>query len=339
MKEIKVASEREYAVTFPSSWQERFESITSSRNFVVLAPESLSTSIAKVVDSKHLIMTKDGESQKTLSSYGEILKKFGELGLDRRSVVIGIGGGATTDLAGFVAATFLRGVDWVAIPTTVAGMVDAAIGGKTGINLPAGKNLVGSFHSPAEVVVDLRWLETLSERDARAGLAEAVKCGFIAKPRILELIPHWKNSLREIIELSIEVKALVVSRDFKESYEREILNYGHTLGHAIERHADYSLRHGEAISIGMCFAAELSRRLLGLNDDVVQLHNELLECLALPTSYSADAFDSLYGFMQSDKKRGAEGIRFVTLDSIGSTKRSVATRDLLRDTYLSSVGR
>jgi 3-dehydroquinate synthase len=252
---------------------------------------------------------------------------------------VGIGGGATTDLAGFVAATYLRGVDWVAIPTTVAGMVDAAIGGKTGVNLTSGKNLAGAFYSPKEVVIDTSWLSTLSDRDIRAGLAEAVKCGFISEPKILDLIFDWKRNLTEIIALSVGVKADVVSRDFKESYEREILNYGHTLGHAIEKYSDYSLRHGEAVSIGMCFAADLSVMLSGLSGSIAEKHREILQSLELPVTYSATAFDGLFDLMQSDKKRGADGLRFVTLKALGSTDRVTASKEVLNECYLESVGR
>lgn len=218
-------------------------------------------------------------------------------------------------------------------------MVDAAIGGKTGVNLAAGKNLAGAFHSPSEVIIDIGWINSLSERDIRAGLAEAVKCGFIAEPKILELVKDWQNNLAQIIELSIQVKAGVVSRDFKESDEREILNYGHTLGHAIEKHANYSLRHGEAVSIGLVFAAELSREKVGLSQEIAAQHEAILQGLDLPTTYSKSAFSELFEIMQSDKKRRTAEIRFVTLAGLGSTNRTVASRDELEVIYQRVIGR
>lgn len=339
MNEIKVSAERDYVVSFPNSWRSRFNELVANRRFAVIVPEQISSQIKDVIDPSHLILTSDGESQKSIDTYGSILEKLALMGLDRSSLIVGIGGGATTDLAGFVAATYLRGVDWVAIPTTVAGMVDAAIGGKTGVNLTSGKNLVGAFYSPHEVVIDTNWLSTLSDRDIRAGLAEAVKCGFISEPKILEFVTDWKRNLTEIIALSVGVKAGVVSRDFKESHEREILNYGHTLGHAIEKHSGYSLRHGEAVSIGMCFAADLSVKLSGLSGSIAEQHREILQSLELPVTYSATAFDALFDLMQSDKKRGADGLRFVTLKALSATDRATASKELLNECYLKSVGR
>ncbi|MFM7874576.1 MAG: 3-dehydroquinate synthase, partial [Actinomycetota bacterium] len=171
MNEIKVSAERDYVVSFPNSWRSRFSELIANRSFAVIVPEQISSQIKDFVDPSRLILTSDGESQKSIGTYGSILEKLALMGLDRSSLIVGIGGGATTDLAGFVAATYLRGVDWVAIPTTVAGMVDAAIGGKTGLNLTSGKNLAGAFFSPHEVVIDTNWLSTLSDRDIRAGLA------------------------------------------------------------------------------------------------------------------------------------------------------------------------
>jgi 3-dehydroquinate synthase len=339
MKRIRVNSERQYEVTFPEDWHSQLEKVIANRNFVVLAPERLASQVLEAFSKAQIVVTEDGETQKSLTSYSKVMEKIAGLGLDRSSVIVGIGGGATTDLAGFVAATYMRGIDWLAVPTTVAGMVDAAIGGKTGINLASGKNLAGAFHSPIEVIIDTNWLKSLSQRDIRAGLAEAVKCGFIANPKILELIVNWSNNLQEIIELSVEVKAGVVSRDFKESLEREILNYGHTLGHAIEKHSNYSLRHGEAVSIGLCFAAALSSEKSGLDAGVVSQHEDLLQRLDLPTSYAPTAFAELYELMQSDKKRRAAEIRFVTLTELGKTDRTVASREELERIYKKTIGR
>jgi 3-dehydroquinate synthase len=245
----------------------------------------------------------------------------------RDGLIIGVGGGATTDLAGFVAACWMRGVGWIAIPTTMAGMVDAAIGGKTGINMAAGKNLVGAFHAPVATLIDQRFLKSLSSRDLAAGLAEAIKCGFIADTEILDLAegmtdsdlanPSDSASLSEIIKKSVAVKEGIVSRDFREGGERAFLNYGHTLGHAIEVAEDFQMRHGEAVAIGMVFAAELSGEVNGLDSNIVDRHRNLLRRLNLPTSYNAGSFDRLLQIMERDKKVKDGKLRFVTLQAPG----------------------
>jgi 3-dehydroquinate synthase len=235
----------------------------------------------------------DAEDAKRVEVAAFCWQVMGQTDFTRTDAVIGLGGGATTDLAGFVAATWLRGVRLVQCPTSVAGIVDAAVGGKTGINTSEGKNLVGSFYAPAAVVVDLDLLETLPRNEILAGFAEIVKCGFIGEPEILEIIeadpdvatdPH-SEQFRRVVELSIALKARVVSEDFKESGLREILNYGHTLGHAIEHAERYRWRHGAAISVGMVFAAELGRIAGSLPDAVVDRHRRILESLTLPIDY------------------------------------------------------
>ena len=254
---------------------------------------------------------------------------LGQAGFTRTDAIVGIGGGATTDLAGFVAATWLRGVKLVQVPTTVLGMVDAAVGGKTGINTETGKNLVGAFHEPVGVLCDLTALETLPPHDLVAGLAEAVKCGLVRDPVILDLIRDDPQDvrdpdsarLREVIERAIRVKADVVSQDLREAIGgnlgREVLNYGHTFGHAIERVEDYRWRHGAAISVGMVFVAELARLGGRLSDDDVAVHRDILESLGLPTTYPAGRWDALLSVMKVDKKARGDLLRFVVLDGIG----------------------
>lgn len=249
---------------------------------------------------------------------------MGKADFTRTDAVIGFGGGSTTDLAGFVAATWLRGVKLIQVPTTLLGMVDAAIGGKTGINTAEGKNLVGAFHAPAKVIIDLDTLLTLAKNEILAGFGEVVKYGFIADPRILELIEEDVSVatdpatpvFQEIIERSVAIKARVVSEDFKESGLREILNYGHTLGHAIEHAERYKWRHGAAISIGMVFVAELARLAGRLSDSVVDRHRSILKLIGLPTSYSGDKWNQLVETMQRDKKSRAGNLRFVVLDDL-----------------------
>lgn len=276
----------------------------------------------------YLAEVPDGESAKRLEVAGFVWGLLGQLEFSRTDCVVGFGGGATTDLAGFIAATWLRGVPVVHLPTTVLAMVDAAIGGKTGINTAEGKNLVGSFHAPHAVLVDLEWASTLPENEIRAGLAEVVKAGFIRDPDILDLIDNHPDEatkassevFKELIIRAIQVKADVVSGDFLETGEREILNYGHTLGHAIEHAERYKWRHGAAISIGMVFAAELSRIVAGLGDVEVDRHRRVLALLGLPLDYPAGRWSSLLATMQRDKKSRGGILRFVVLDRIGKPR-------------------
>ncbi|MFM9878003.1 MAG: 3-dehydroquinate synthase [Rhodoglobus sp.] len=267
----------------------------------------------------------DAEEAKRVEVAAFCWQIMGQTDFTRTDAVIGLGGGATTDLAGFVAATWLRGVRLVQCPTSVAGMVDAAVGGKTGINTAEGKNLVGAFYAPAAVVVDLDALDTLPRNEILAGFAEIVKCGFIGEPEILELIEAdvdlvtdpTREEFRRVVELSIALKARVVSEDFKESGLREILNYGHTLGHAIEHAERYRWRHGAAISVGMVFAAELGRIVGSLSDDVVDRHRRILESLTLPVDYPLGRWKTLLATMQRDKKARAGMMRFIVLDDVG----------------------
>jgi 3-dehydroquinate synthase len=280
----------------------------------------------------NLIEVPDGEDAKKLEVAGFCWDVLGQIGFTRSDAIVGLGGGATTDLAGWVAAAWLRGVKVVQVATTLAGMVDAAIGGKTGINTARGKNLVGAFHPPAGVICDLATLETLPPNDYLAGLAEVIKCGFIADPRILELIeadPGGATSAgnpveRELVERSVRVKAHVVGEDLTEQGLREILNYGHTLGHAIERAERFRWRHGAAVSIGLVYAAALGRLLGRLDDVTADRHRAVLESVGLPTAYAADAFPTLLDTMRVDKKARGNRLRFIVLDGLA---RPVAVDD------------
>ncbi len=227
------------------------------------------------------------------------------------------------------AATWLRGVRYVAVPTTVLAMVDAAVGGKTGINLPEGKNLVGAFYEPEVVLADLDVLDTLGAHDLSSGLAEVAKAGFIADPRILEIIEADPAAVLdppraahgEVVERAIAVKAEVVSADLRESTSvgkevgREVLNYGHTLGHAIERHEGYRWRHGDAVAVGMVYAAELAAGLGRLDAATVARHRSVLAALGLPTSYTGP-WPDLRAAMNLDKKTRGSALRFVVLDYV-----------------------
>jgi 3-dehydroquinate synthase len=277
----------------------------------------------------HVFDVPDGEDAKNVTTLNKVWNWLGAAGFTRSDLIVGIGGGAITDLAGFTAASWLRGLDWIAVPTSLAGMVDASVGGKTGINSEYGKNLIGAFHSPSAVLIDTNFLRTLSDRDFAAGMAEVIKCGFIADPKILTLAgAHSIQSLRntpdaiaELIRRAVSVKAQVVSSDFKESFAREALNYGHTLGHAIEIHAKYQLRHGEAVSIGLVYAAELAAARGLISTDELDLHRSLLSLYQLPTSFDRQAWQKLAPLLALDKKARGNTIRFVALNGIGSTVR------------------
>jgi 3-dehydroquinate synthase len=290
----------------------------------------------------HALPVPDGEAAKEVGVLAGLWSRFAELGMTRSDAIVGVGGGATTDLAGFAAASWLRGVRAVLVPTTLLGMVDAAVGGKTGINIPEGKNLVGAFHPPAGVLCDLTTLMTMPREDYISGLAEVIKAGFIADPTILELVeddpagaaspagPHT----RELVERAIQVKADVVSADLKESGLREILNYGHTLAHAIEKAEDYRFRHGHAVAIGMVYAAELARRAGRLAPDVVARHRAVISSVGLPTSYGIEAWTELRKTMTIDKKSRGGTLRFVVLDGLAEPGRLEGPdEDLLAAAY------
>lgn len=267
----------------------------------------------------HAIEVPDGEAAKSLRCAERCWELLGEVGLTRDDVVVGFGGGTVTDLAGFVAATWLRGVAVVHLPTTLLGMVDAAVGGKTAIDVEAGKNLVGAFHQPAGVLCDLTSLSTLPAEELTAGLAEVVKTGFIADPAILDLLeadPSGRSGLRELVERSVRVKAEVVSADPREAGRREILNYGHTLGHAIEKVERYTWRHGAAVSVGLVFAAALGKGAGRLDGATAERHRILLARVGLPTTYRGDRWPRLLEAMRVDKKARGRRLRFVVLDGL-----------------------
>lgn len=274
----------------------------------------------------------DGEAGKRADVLAGLWERLGEAGFTRSDAIVAVGGGATTDLGGFVAATWLRGVSVIQVPTTLLAMVDAAVGGKTGINTAAGKNLVGAFHEPAGVICDLTTLDTLPRAELVAGLGEVIKCGFIADPVILDLVESTDPDaltpaspvLRELVERAIQVKIDVVIADLKETGGsnghpgREVLNYGHTLAHAIERAEDYRIRHGEAVAIGCVYAAELAQQAGRLDAATTARHRSAFGRVGLPTHYSGAEFADLLGTMRVDKKARGATLRFLVLDGVGA---------------------
>lgn len=314
---------------------------------LAVSAEQLRDELAAIGIDAHRIEVPDAEDGKDLAVAGYAWEVLGRIGMTRSDVVLSLGGGAVTDFAGFVAATWMRGVRVMHIPTTLLGMVDAAVGGKTGINTDAGKNLVGCFHEPSAVFADLATLETLPRNELVAGMAEVVKTGFIADPVILDLIERDPEAavdptgsvLEELIIRSIKVKASVVAADLKESDLREILNYGHTLGHAIERRERYKWRHGAAVSVGLVFAAELARLAGRLDDTTADRHKRVLDILGLPTTYDAEALPQLMEAMQGDKKNKQGVLRFVVLDGLARPGRLAGPDPSLLAAAYSAIAR
>jgi len=375
-RRITIGTDHPYEVVIGAGVQNELRELVGpgALRAAIIHPPTMSDRAATLRDSIAeglqvlLIEVPDGEAAKTADVLDRCWQQLGDAGFTRSDVVIGLGGGATTDLAGFVAATWLRGVRFVNVPTTVLGMVDAAVGGKTGINTAHGKNLVGAFHEPAGVLCDLEVLAGLPDAEARSGMAEVLKCGFIADPVILErfeadpvaALDPVSPVLAELIERGIEVKAAAVSGDFREisgsagtGIGREAVNYGHTLGHAIEKLESLDvgygagsapirygagsapirygagsapirygagsapIKHGEAISIGMVFVAELAHRTGRIDADLLERHRVVLSAAGLPISYSGASWEEVLATMRLDKKSRGNDLRFVVLDALG----------------------
>jgi len=347
---VRVATASPYDVVIGHGLTDRLiAAVSGATGAMILHPagiaERANALAAAIRDSGVTVHTQtvpDAESAKTAAVLQECWSACAAAGLDRACVVIGLGGGTATDLAGFVAATYMRGVGLVQVPTTVLGMVDAAVGGKTGINIDAGKNMVGAFYEPAAVIADLDALATLPPAELLAGLAEVVKCGFIADPEILRIIEAdpgaatvaSSSQLAELIRRGVAVKAEVVAADLRESSLREILNYGHTLGHAIEKREHFRWRHGHAVAVGMVFVAELARAAGRLDAATAERHRTVLRALGLPTTYDPGALDELAGYMGADKKARGGLLRFVTLDALARPGRiENPSRHLLAEAY------
>ncbi len=289
------------------------------------------------------MLVPDAEAGKTIQVASGLWARLGDAGFTRSDAIVGLGGGAATDVAGFVAATWMRGIRYVNCPTSLLAMVDASTGGKTGINTDAGKNLVGSFYTPAGVLADTSTLSTLPNDILIEGLGEVAKSGFIRDGEILKILSNSNNAkllrefdgdqlennnelhelLVELIERTVRVKAYHVSSDLKEQGLREFLNYGHTLGHAIEQIEHFRWRHGNAVAVGMVFAAELAQILGYLDAEDVSYHRSLLDSLGLPTSWQSRedpdaAFERVLNLMHRDKKARGNMLRFVILDGISN---------------------
>jgi 3-dehydroquinate synthase len=328
MRRVPVAGEQPYEVVIgPGAQLELGLVLAGTARAAVVHTRPLAAAAGGAVEilqsagvAAEAVVVPDGEAAKTAETAARCWEEFGRLGLTRSDAVVGLGGGAVTDLAGFLAATWLRGVRVVQVPTSLLGMVDAAVGGKTGINTAAGKNLVGAFHPPAAVLADTDALDRLPDAEFRAGLGEVVKCGFIADGRILELLdadPTGRRDTAELIERAVRVKADAVGEDLYDTGRREFLNYGHTLAHAIERVEDFGWRHGEAVAVGLVFAAELAVAAGRLARADADRHRRLVAAMGLPTTYRGD-WPALQQVMRVDKKARGASLRFVVLDGLGA---------------------
>jgi len=294
-----------------------------------LYSKALIQTISGDAKSVHEIVLPDGESYKDWATLQKIFDALLTYGADRKSVLIALGGGVIGDMVGFAAASFMRGIRFIQVPTTLLAQVDSSVGGKTGINHPLGKNMIGAFHQPVAVIADLDTLKSLPPRELSAGLAEVIKHGAIADATFFdwieahrqELLNCDSNAMSHAVERSCEIKSTVVAADEKESGIRAILNFGHTFGHAIESGLGYGeWLHGEAVGCGMVMAADLSSRLGYLQTEDVNRIKKLITAMGLPDSAPKLGNDRYFELMRIDKKSEGGEIRYITLEAIGKAK-------------------
>jgi 3-dehydroquinate synthase len=294
-----------------------------------LYSKKLIQAISTNARSVYEIVLPDGESYKDWQTLQKIFDALLGNGADRKSVLIALGGGVIGDMAGFAAASFMRGVRFIQVPTTLLAQVDSSVGGKTGINHPLGKNMIGAFHQPVAVIADLDTLKSLPARELSAGLAEVIKHGAIADSEFFEWIEKHTsqlmacdvNAMSHAVERSCEIKSAVVAADEKESGLRAILNFGHTFGHAIESGLGYGQwLHGEAVGCGMVMAADLSSRLGYLNISDVNRIKQLITAMGLPSCAPMLGNARFLELMRIDKKSEGGTIRYITLEKIGQAK-------------------
>ena len=293
----------------------RLERANLSPPYVVISDTNVARLYGDVVRDAldcSLVTIRAGEQYKTLDTVSDMYRELLEAGLDRGGTVIALGGGVLTDLAGFASATYMRGVKWVALPTSLLGMLDASLGGKTGANLRAGKNLIGALHAPGLVIADLAALSTLPQAEIRAGLAEMIKAALIGDPDLfasLEAGPAWIS--RAWIQRAMQVKLSIVDEDPHERGRRAALNLGHTFAHALETASLYRLHHGEAVAVGLVGAARLAQAMDLCQADLPDRVRHVLARFGLPTSYSGLDREQILGAMTKDKKGRAGRVRFV----------------------------
>lgn len=289
--------------------------IISDDNVYSIYGETVKKSLAESGFSADVFTFPNGEGSKNISTYTEILEFLAEIGLTRSDFIVALGGGVTGDMAGFCAATYLRGIKFVQIPTTFLAAIDSSVGGKTGVNLKAGKNLVGAFHQPGLVICDTDTFKTLDEKTFADGVAEAIKYGMIKEPALLEKLAG-DFDIEEVVEICVKIKRDVVAKDEFEQGERKLLNFGHTIGHGVEKCSSYTITHGHAVAIGMSIITKAAEMFGICEKGMAESLDELLEKCGLPTSclYSAE---EIYSVALSDKKRAGGFITLVLPKRVG----------------------
>jgi 3-dehydroquinate synthase len=303
----------------------QYPNIVTDDHLAQLHSENVRACLIEAGFDPRVIVLPTGEAHKNLETISELWKSFLKNGLDRKSTVIALGGGVIGDLAGFAASTYMRGINWVGIPTTLLSMVDASLGGKTGFDLPEGKNLIGSFYPPKLVLADPQMLQTLPEPEFISGMAEVVKHGMIYDPELFELCARGldpvKANLEEIVKRAMAVKIKIIEQDPYEKGFRVALNLGHTIGHAVELVSRFELRHGEAVAIGMVTEAKYAERIgiakMGLAQTVADVLSKLGLPIAIPNGMPAE---EILRAMRVDKKKNAGAIRFALPKEIGQVE-------------------
>jgi len=338
VKEVRVElGERSYIIRVQPGLLDKFAfllpkastaAIITDTNVGPLFAERVKYALTKVEHHQPgVIMIPAGDEHKNSETLAAVYDRMFELGLDRSSMVVALGGGVVGDVAGYAAATFMRGIRYVQLPTTLLADVDSSVGGKTGINHPRGKNMIGAFHQPSAVFIDPAALQTLPEREFAAGMAEVIKYGIIRDAEFFGFLEQHATELRglqpdaiqHVIVRCCEIKADVVAADEREGGVRAILNYGHTIGHALEAITGYSFyRHGEAIAIGMNLAARIAGRMGMIGEDIVNRQARLLQEFGLPAEPGDVDKDRLVAVLRGDKKARAGRVRFVLPVEIGS---------------------
>ncbi|MEG2755882.1 MAG: 3-dehydroquinate synthase [Mucinivorans sp.] len=294
--------------------------LVGTRRAIVITEQNIVDLWGTSVEKYEKIVVRGGEKNKNIGTYQYIQRQRLSLGADRHTVLIGLGGGIITDITGFVASTYMRGVDFGFVATTLLSQVDASVGGKNGVNLEGYKNILGTFNQPSWVICDSTVLSTLPLRELRAGYAEALKCGLLADKELFEMFEKGDFQVEKIVEHSVNIKAAIVARDEQESGLRKQLNLGHTFAHAIEKCSVGAYLHGEAVAIGLVMAAQKSMGQGLLSAEDYQRIYNTLKRLGLPTECPELSTEELYKVMQSDKKNQDGQIAFVLLGGIGELK-------------------
>lgn len=325
--EVALPEGRSYPVLVGPQAAEELASVLPSgvQRVAIVTQPDIPVAVDPGVDHR-IFPIPNGEAAKALSTIEELCRAFATWGLTRGDAIVGVGGGVVTDVAGFAAASYHRGLPVVHVATTLLAQIDAAIGGKTGVNLPEGKNLIGAFWQPAAVLCDTSTLDTLPTREMRCGLGEMAKYHFLGGDDLADL------AFDQQVARCVEIKADIVAADERDAGRRAILNYGHTLGHAIETTGHYDLRHGEAVAIGLVYAAELSQALERIDSDRVAEHRKIVDGYGLPSSLPEGAqADDLMAAMARDKK-AVDGLTFALDGPTGIEVVANIDPGLVRDT-------